>query len=207
MRALLCLPLAFPHSRATVWNNYCFSFLCVWSLWKKDVLTPEYNYSSPGLPKCGQPAFFRFPAHIPQAAVFYFWMDQRLFLWNYAIHFHYTFKCVSYLPADCLHSQHVFFILSPKFYLDFLLSLSLIWSFSSGIGGILRGWTPVQPYPLNHFVRARNPLAVENCFKRVSFGLGAWRGGGHFPITVSHQPDHPKPLSHCNSFANLISCT
>lgn len=107
-----------------------------------------------GCLKCGQPAFFRFPAHIPQAAVvFYFWMDQRLFLWNYAIHFHYTFKCVSYLPADCLHSQQFLHSLSQILSL-FSPSVSLIWSSPCEIGGILHGRTPVQPYPLKHSTRA-----------------------------------------------------
>lgn len=153
-RALLCRPLAFPHSPGTVWNNYCFSFLCVWSCGKRMCWHQNIIIRLLGCLKCGQPAFFRFPAHIPQAAVvFYFWMDQRLFLWNYAIHFHYTFKCVSYLPADCLHSQQFLHSLSQILSL-FSPSVSLIWSSPCEIGGILHGRTPVQPYPLKHSTRA-----------------------------------------------------
>lgn len=31
--------------------------------------------------KCGQPAFLRFAAHVPRAAVFYFWMGCLCFCW------------------------------------------------------------------------------------------------------------------------------
>lgn len=115
--------------------------------------------------KCGQPAFFRFPVHVPRAAVFYFWMGCLCFCWWRWL----IFMTPSDMPP-LLQFTPIFFPSPSPIRPQFSPSFSLIGSISCEIGGILQAQsscvllTPeLEPAAL---------LTVENCFKEW-----AWAGG------------------------------
>lgn len=146
----------------------------------------DHHYTSPGAPHCGQPAFSRLAAPLirtggPRVPV----LEAALIS---------LISAPRSLSSLTTHSRPSPAPSGPRGSPAFSLSCR----FPRESRGVLHTQgsppgTPSEPADL---------LRPENGLKEPA-GAGGPRG--RFPARA-YQPGHPKPLSHCNSFANLISC-